>query len=359
MRKILSTLLAMLMLITMMPLSVMAFEENSSETTAAISLSSQETESLISVLNDFEQQKSNLGLNNVNFYNLYIGNPIQTYIYKNNTFTESHKMYPILEDGTLVFWAYKQSGKFQLTTGLTKEVNSLIINKNPFAIVYDVDKAYAYCNGEFFLLAVSPHKDNTRSVLNTNNFDEEINLEVSDFTKLSSITFRSSRAGTTYKLDVDFVSQDLSSLGISTSNICWAASAACIVNYVKGKSLTAVDVAKSHKGSGNFNDFLIFTEFPSVIDNYALYYTVKSSLTSDNTVLGNLQSGYPIASNWTTGTYGHTCVIYGINIISGYYYLMDPAVGFTSAVVGSNGYTFVDSSSGATFTLGEAACYSW
>ena len=162
------------------------------------------------------------------------------------------------------------------------------------------------------------------------------------------------------RLDVDFVSQNLAYLGISESRICWAASAACIINYLNGTSLSAERVAKNHLGSGNFNEGIIFTTIDTVLDDYGITYTCRNSLTSDSIILTNLTSGYPIASNWTpTNTTSHTCVIYGLNTIAGYCYLMDPEVGFTSAVAGSNNYHYTNTINGATYTLSEAACHSW
>lgn len=119
-------------------------------------------------------------------------------------------------------------------------------------------------------------------------------------------------------------------------------------------------MAQRYYPPGNFNEPIEFSEFPDVLDLYNLNYTHNSYLPSDGVILENIQAGYPIASGWGAPNYtNHACTIYGTNPISGYHYLMDPLTGFTTAVAGTNGYTYVSAANGATYTFNNAACNSW
>lgn len=113
------------------------------------SLNEDEEASLFEVINDIEYQKDLLGLSDVNFNELCIGAPVQTYIYKNDTFENGIQMYPITINNNLIFWAIKHDGKFQVTTALTSEVNEKIDANTPFSIIYDKNSSYLFVDGRF------------------------------------------------------------------------------------------------------------------------------------------------------------------------------------------------------------------
>ena len=86
------------------------------------SLTPSQTSQLLSIVSDLEPQKSMLGLSNVDFNNLYLGEPIQTYIYTNDTFVKSHDLFPVLYNNTIVFWAYDNNGNIQISAGLSSKI---------------------------------------------------------------------------------------------------------------------------------------------------------------------------------------------------------------------------------------------
>ena len=357
MRKIAALFLCICLLFSILPYHSYAIEDPAQNGMVSDFLLTQtQTGSLVSALRDYELQKSILGLEAIDFNNLYIGDPVQTYVYCNNDLSENNKLYPIYFENRIILLALTFGDYIQLTNGLVEEINTHIQGFDSFSVIYDREKTYLYTNDALTLLATHD-KDDTRSVLYPSTFSYDFDLpETIDVTHIPMTSSRSN----TIRLDVDFVSQNLEYLGLSESRICWAASAACIINYLNGTSLNAERVAKNHLGSGNFNEGIDFTTIDTVLDYYGITYTCRNSLTSDNIILANLTSGYPIASNWTTSQYSsHTCVIYGLNTIAGYCYLMNPEVGFTSAVAGVNNYHYTNTINGATYTLSEAACHSW
>ena len=209
------------------------------------------------------------------------------------------------------------------------------------------------------LLATSNYTNTSRSVLNPHARSITPNLEMQSLSAKEKIQYIGKRS-TAHRLNVNFVSQDLTYLGIPSSYICWAATAACIVNYCKGTSKTAVDVAKDYHGPADFNYSIVLSEMDDVLGQYSLTYTAKEQVPSERVVLENIDDGYPIASGWTYASGSkHFCTIYGTNPISGYHYVMDPDQGFLTAILGSSGYTYVSAVSGDTLTFYSAACHSW
>lgn len=362
MKKTISFLLSFSILLSLISTHAFAVEDAEAyDASTTNPFTVEQIDSLVSMLRNTEEIKSDIGLDNVDFYNLFLGNPIQSYIYKDNSFIENSIMYPILENGSIILWAIETNNNLQLTTGLTEEVNSYVENEVPFAIVYDADKTYLYSNGAFILLAVSPYKETARSILNPEEIQNEICINTTELSSHWPISYKSVRSSTFHKLNIEFVSQDLSSYGISVSNICWAAVAASIVNYISDTSLSAVDVAKKYYPPANFNEGLRLEDFPEVLELYNINYTAKDTPPSITVIYNNIIAGYPLASNWTTGSNGHMCTINGVQVTNAYYYIMDPLSGFTTAYYNPTSlkHTFVSSYNGSTYTLVGGACHSW
>lgn len=337
-----------------MELSITALASES-----VFSLGVDEKTSLFEVINDIEYQKDLLGLSDVNFNELCIGAPVQTYIYKNDSFENGIQMYPITINNNLIFWAIKYDGKFQVTTALTSEVNDKIDANTPFSIIFDRNSSYLFVDGEFVFLRESDIEDDTRSVISTG-LSTLYDIQDADIltTTLSAncklnYTGSVARVSNYYGCNVSFVSQN------PPSNLCWAATIACIVNYKKGTSLSAVSVAQGYYGADNYNQGLSISSVPGILANYGLSYSYQNNTVTSNVILTNLMNDYPIYSSWTYSGGSHAVCIYGVNPVGGYLYIMNPASGFTSATATEGGYTYVSSNSGATLRLNRAVCHNW
>lgn len=318
-----------------------------------------EKASLFDVINDIEYQKDLLGLSDVNFNELCIGAPVQTYIYKNDTFENGIQMYPITINNNLIFWAIKYDGKFQVTTALTSEVNDKIDANTPFSIIFDKNSSYLFVDGEFVFLRESDIEDDTRSVISTSlstlNDIQDADILTTTLSANCKLNYSGSvaRVSNYYGCNVSFVSQN------PPSNLCWAATIACIVNYKKGTSLSAVSVAQGYYGSGDYNYGLNISYVPGILANYGLSYSYQNITVTSNVILTNLMNDYPIYSSWVYPGGAHAVCIYGVNPVGGYLYIMNPASGFTSATATEGGYTYVSSNSGATLQLYRAVCHNW
>lgn len=142
------------------------------------------------------------------------------------------------------------------------------------------------------------------------------------------------------------------------SNICWAATIACINNYVHGTSLTAIQVAKTYYGENYNKSFSTSSSAGVMRAHYNLLYQYYARVPSSNIILSNIQSGYPIYGRFVHSSGGHAVTIYGVNLISGYITVMDPEFGSTICYY-SNGIYSYTGRSGAKLKLTEAICYIW
>ncbi len=314
-------------------------------------------------LQGMELQKEHLDLNDTDFSQLQVGEPVQTYIYTDNMFEVSHVMYPILDGDKLIFWAIKNGHKFQLSTGLVDEVNDAIGCDDAFAIIYDKVGCYLYTNNTFTLLKVSANENDLRSVL-TSTTAVDVQLETVSLSKNADLTYSPvmTRDPIYYACNVSYVSQN------APSNMCWAATIACIVNYCNDMSYTAVDVAQAYYESTNYNVYNngISTSAAAVcLNSYGLNYTYAPTAPSTSDMLNNIRMGYPLYTSWDIMANGantgrqHAACIYAVNYASGYAYVMDPENGFVCASAGTDGYSYISSDDAYTLVLARGACYEW
>lgn len=313
-------------------------------------LSQSKENALNNAISNIEMQKEQLGLDEVDFDDISVGQPLQTYIYTNNTFQKSHLMYPVISHEKLIMWAIEINGDFQITSALVDELNKRIDINTPFTIVYDRNSVYLFYNNIFSKLKTSVMEDDSRAELDINLITDNIALQTTKLNENAIMKYSSpaSSRAVIYKCDVDFVSQN------PPSDICWAATIACIANYRNGTSLTAVYVAKNHFGD-YYNQRIDSGLVPQIMSNYDLYYIYRYQVPSDNVISENIRDGFPVYSIWNGGGGRHAVCIYGINPISGYLYIMDPEYGFTSSVANK----YVSGYSGITLTLEQAVCHSW
>ena len=116
---------------------------------------------IITVLQNTECIKDDMGLNGIDFCELYISNPINTYEFTNNGFVFLRKAYPLLIDNNIIALALELGSgverTYQISTTFVDEINK-IKNGTPLAIVYDKEGAYVFFDGHFSLLGLHSEK---------------------------------------------------------------------------------------------------------------------------------------------------------------------------------------------------------
>lgn len=318
---------------------------------------------IIEALQKVEYIKDDMGLSDINFEEISISNPVYTYEYIDNTFIQSRIMYPLKINNKLIAWAITMenddTSEFQITTALVKEVNLILTTEMEITFIYDYEHCYLFNGNEFYLIRKNALKVEGRSILETDKA-EAITADLHLANINSSIALNYSAATTPrapiyYSCSVGFVSQN------PPSNLCWAASVACIVNYRKDKNYTATQVAQKHFGETNFNNGVSPSDIPSILltDYLMFFFSYKNEVPSGSAILHNIVEDFPIYASFKHSNGYHAVVIYGINVSGGYLSIMDPEFGFCTASPTTSGYRYVSGYSGVTLTFARAVCRYW
>lgn len=310
---------------------------------------------IITALQNTETIKQEMGLGSIDFCDIEIGNAITTYECTNNGILENDIMHPLMVNDELIAWAIEYEVDsviyYQITTFLVDEIKDNLDDNDAFAILYDRGASYAYTGDELIRLKEFSNEIEDRIVLKSVadlSDDDMIELSIMGNARiLGYVSPPMPRVQVYYSCNVSFVTQ------YPPSEMCWAASIACIVNYKKGTNLTAIDVAKMVFGSTNYDHTGSENDCKYVLNTkYGLGYSTKSR-PSDGVLLRNIQNKYPILAVFTQGTsVNHAVVIYGLHTTAGHVNIMDPAQGFisTSSRNSSNVITYRDGG-GSVMTL--------
>ena len=318
----------------------------------SLPISQSERLAVIDVLTEIEPHKEAWGLEGVDFCDLEIGAPVQTYNYVENTLESGNMMYPLSANDRLILWAVPASGQFQITTGLVNELNSVLNVGTPFALIYDASNIYLYADNTITLLKHTNQDISLRGSLNTNaRFAVgEINtVRLSQKTHLGYNVSMQRSTQVNISCNVNYVTQN------PYKNLCWAASVACIANYKKGTSLDAATVARNYHGSTNFDRGILPNGLPVILWDYGLDYYVFSDYGSfGDRIMDSILADNPVGGSFDVINGGyHATVIFGINVIAGRLQVMDPEFGMTTATIQSagNGYSYVSNVYNTTLVL--------
>lgn len=291
-------------------------------------------------------QADSLGMADVDFDNLYLGDGIPTHIVEKEGIRFNLYYYPVLSDGQIIFWIIQIDNGLQITSALTDEIGSLVSSDTSFALIYDSECVYLYCEDEYIELLRYPTMPD-RGTLDPATIGT---IETGAYgTGAALPSWPATRAYNAY-VSVPVVRQP------SNSKMCWAACAASIVNCRTGNSLTCTDVAKTWYGQINYDKPLPNSDSAKVINLFGLSYKYKSSVPSASLINKNLASGFPIYGCWaySSGT-GHAAVIRGITS-SSTLSLMDPlASKFTTAKKSGSSWQGYSGGAGALMTLKAAS----
>lgn len=354
MKKIVSILLSIFLFLNLTIIT------NANTTSSSLPISE-----VVFSLRNIEPFKDSLGLSNVNFNNLYIANPLITYEYTDQGFASNIEMYPLLENNTIVAWAIENiSGNnksYQISSDLIHDINTTISTYNNIAILYDSVGCYLLHNSNITLLnKISLQIENRKILPSDITFIlKEIELyTIKDCVKLNYSSSPQTRSSYYTELGVEFVSQR------PPSNMCWAATIACIANYINGTNLVALNVAMSHYGMTNFNSTLPIGDEVDILSNtYNINYTHRNQRPSDNAIIKNINNNYPLYCIFKVpnSTIRHVVTLYGYHITAGYYFIMDPAFGNAMTTYDSSVGTHIYTSgySGSVHTFESATCRYW
>lgn len=143
--------------------------------------------------------------------------------------------------------------------------------------------------------------------------------------------------------------------GQGNYGLCWAASAATIINYRRGSSYTAKNIADT-MGIG-YNSGATINQMASALCQYGLDYSAFYSTIGFGTVKSEIYMGYPfvVSGNSSAGN-GHAVTAYGYRDLAGGEYVML----WNSAMNNGQGGVTISQykSSGMTYTTGSTA-YTW
>ena len=306
-------------------------------------LSSRSYESFLEDITGIRDQCDSLGLEDIDFDDLYLGNRIPTYIFTDHLI-KNYYYYPIINNSTILFWIVETDEGLQITCDLTEELKASVTPEAQFAILYDRNKAFAYFQeGQLIELLSYPDMPERGSLTPSTSFED---VETSSFGAGEKIpSLPASRAYNAY-VSVPIVKQ-------IEDKICWAATCASIVNSRNGTSYTAKSVAKLWYGTVNYNKPLPYADSAKVLKSLGLTYTYKSSVPTAAKVNKNLSSGFAIYGCWAygTGQAGHATVIRGINS-SNTLSLMDPLSSkFTTAKRSGSTWRAYSGGTGSAMTL--------
>ncbi len=299
------------------------------------------------------------GLSGVNFDNLQIATAIPAYEYKNGKFIKIREYYPIIDGEHIVATATNVcNDKYAIETWLAKSIDR--VGYNDVALIYDSQGVYLYNGYDTVLLGYSGIFVSERDTINLSSEDVTFSeVATVNITKSTPLGYTESRNQSGppyyYSCGVSYVPQ------FPYSNLCWAATTACIKNYLSGTSLTAGDVSMAYFESSYVYDIGLPTSSIASFmqSHYSMSYTYGSYVPSNSVLVNNISNGYPVFGSFLNSSNRHAVTIYGVNAVMGYISLMNPTFGVETGIFNGTTYVFVSSSSGNSFSLDEAICHNW
>lgn len=311
-------------------------------------------EAIASEISLYESCKEVIGMENVDFSNLYISEKINVYEYSQAGFIPLSEAYVISENENIVSLAYRADQEhYQIMTYLAEKIADT--SEKSFAIVYDQIGCYLYTGERFVLLCTSGETIETRKSISADPADDTAVLSISSaegYRRLPYSGIMPLYDQTEFLCSINYVTQK------PYDSICWAACTAMIVNRLNKTSYNAEEVAIAYWGGSNFNQALETSKVADFMKyRYNVIYAYMEQIPSDNCKLRNIKAGCPIyASLLSPGMSNHAVVIYGMNIIAGRIVIMDPMIGSQTCYSSSGNYRYVCPVNGHTYIIGKVIC---
>lgn len=313
-------------------------------------------QTIIRTLQDISQAKEEFGFDNIDFSQITIGANVPVYEYVDGSMKDgSYRMYPLYENNQLIAFAVvtplEDNQKMaQIYRDIADDVNKLNLQAGDLIyFVYDVDGFNIVCNNRSVLLSQIDEEslqdkfypDRLRSTIDMASW----NCNVLPLGYTDPIGVYSANAQTYYSLNVPNVHQG------DGTNLCWAASVACIGNYLKGQNASVTTIA-----NGSTSAAYLSTAISRLNSYYGLSYSNINAAPSDSRIFENIYHGWPMYACFHNKYVSHAVVIYGVNAVSGYITVMDPykpskltAYSASYQNTSTYGYTSPYSSSGAIY----------
>ncbi len=239
-----------------------------------------ELDGIISALNAVEPVKEQVGLSGVDFYDLTYSDSVSVYDYTKDGLVFNCEFIPIKHEGALIGWVIKKitDGEiyYQFTTAFAEKVNRIADVDTGFVIIYGYDASYLYDGKEIYTLGSVSIPVEGREILESAKQLESANVTFRSIVESYELTYSNpdlnARLPVYFSCNVKYVSQPKNSL------LCWAASAACIVNYLKNMDLRATAVAIKWCGTTKYDEYNCYLEVgleDDVLKMYEVSYTYK------------------------------------------------------------------------------------
>ena len=308
---------------------------------ASVPLTEQQLSIIAENLSEIESAKEIWNLSEIDFLSLRIGVPIQTYTCISNTLQPGEPLYPISYNGDLVMWAIPIGDQFQFSTALVEKINSLIGDSEAFALIYDRNNTYAYLADEMITLLEYKEPFTNRDILSSHEIVDPAQIDCVSLESNFAIPFGVQTRDYSYAVvcDVSHVEQTL-------DNTCWAASIACISNYLNNTEYTDICVAhivlkgpdaEKADDEEEYDVALYRSEALSALA--AVNVSYRSIDPSFLHVYHNIYRDYPVLAFLRGyGVGNHYCTIYGANTANGRLMITDPLYGFTYMSSQTDGY---------------------
>ena len=328
---------------------------------ATSSLSNKEEAALIGKISDqlgtVSSNKEAFGLSGVDFTNLALGNQFSVYRTTASGLEEvEFKQYPVMENGRIVAVStvrYTENGVIETDFGVDFAVQLQAYidetGNTEFALIYDDSAMYAYCaDGSWEIIYLFSVAVNERLPIEEafgTARRQAICTEAVSVKTFLSIPLPSRASAV---LSIPALSQ-------SGLPICWAASVASMVNYLKGTSYSAINIA-DNAGTGYVGAPIAtaasclrsYTSSGFTKYNTSIY---NNSTMSFSTLKSKINDGLPIYVHASqSGGAAHAVVAIGYSDTGANYITYTESNTVTIRITSMSSGTFSFTLSGVTYT---------
>ena len=279
-------------------------------------ISSDITGGIVEGLKAINDEKELFGLGNVDFEKISVGGQILAYEYKDDKLnTINVCFYPLTINEKLVAFAYTTNNQtYHITTQLVDEISSSINSNEPFALIYDNSTCYAYTESNLVTLHQfnKEYSNNRQKIDKISDVPNIKETKLNKFAPLKSSIYSTNINASTKIVSLavnDYVSCPVSYVPQGNDNICWAASDACIGNYLKGLNRSAVYVAQCYftppadYNQGLSDGGLITTILNSVFNlSYTYHAWVTPSIYTSKSIISSGKTNFSIFAIWCSSS---------------------------------------------------------
>lgn len=354
-------------------------DANMADEVNAVGLTQAQMQDIAQSLVDIEPAKGDLGLQDVNLFDLWIGNEILAYEYTKEGFAQlEFSLYPLFAPDNEVVALVIKSGTGaeaetkQISTILASTVNEVIGESNQIALVYSAEGCAVY-NGTDVKVVIETQTDIPERALLPENAIEVVGERAALATcvpqyPIADYICRAQQGDTdepvydTVVLRTTLVTKKSDG---SESNLCWAGTMAMVLDYIDGGEHTIASVATDCLG--RYSNVSASTEDVRAYysDEYGHRFLYLDPLESPYIHEYIYNNRYPLHGQFNavtaTGLF-HAALIYGVSGNASIIWIKDPDFGTETGYLANKSGNhhqihYVSSVSGVKFALAEALYY--